>query len=134
MGNVFFGAETLDKADAAIQVFEAADPAILQSQVQAAINALILGDTYDIADLALAGAGDGHAFVVTMLYGTASRSTVAGTEVRFYMAATKDALDLQIAAALADIGATDLIVGHAEAGAAQGHRWMGMIVSEPGLQ
>lgn len=132
MGNVLFASTgIIGKTGAQVAMFGGANPADIQSDVQALIDALILEGADGIQDIALAGTGDGHTFVCSLVYGpNAARTLAAGTTVRCFMASTEPELSVQMTAALAAIPPTQLVVGHAKAGSALGRRWMGILVSE----
>lgn len=131
MGNIALNGSATP-ADALVEeVFESSLASDLQARLQAFVDGLIAG-TGQIVDANLVGAGDGHAFVCTVLYNPAGTPPVAGTLVRFYSAASEPAFRAAAAAALASLQGQALQVsGHGEAGASQGRRWMGMFIAEP---
>ncbi len=114
-------------------VFQGANPEIMQAEVQALIDdmiaATIPGGLFDIA---IAGAGDGHSFVVTVFVDSDGGSPASGTTAAIYMGASREAVTTAqnlALAALTEAGAT--LVAHGIAGASQGLRFMGIMLGFP---
>lgn len=132
MGNITLGSAAAAVDGMVENVFESSLASDLQTRVQALVNLLITGGAGTIRDVNLCGAGDGHAFVCTLLVSPGGAPPAAGTVVRFYSGASEPAFSAAAAAAIASLQTQNLrVIGHGESGASQGTRWMGMIVAEP---
>ena len=106
----------------------------LTSDVQARAQAILaaeIADGRNLTDAALSGAGDGHSFMLTLVtrLGRTVYPDVNG--ILCYVAPNAEALDVAAQAALDSLtdggGNSRSVVGMAEAGSCDGHRWMGVI-------
>lgn len=102
----------------------------MQSRAQAILLAEIAAGRV-LRDAALSGAGDGHSFMLT-LFTTSDRLSYPNVDgVLCYVAPNGDALSAAAQAALNSLtdggGNSRSVVGLAEAGSCDGHRWMGVI-------
>lgn len=102
----------------------------MQARAQAILTAEIAAGR-NLVDAALSGAGDGHSFMLT-LFTSSTRTVYPNVDgVLCYVAPNGEALDAVAQAALNSLtdggGNSRSVVGLAEAGSCDGHRWMGVI-------
>lgn len=119
-------------------VIEASDPTIMQQRVQAVLDAIGAGGPGSIPggllEMALTGAGDGHAFVTTILVDSALPDTPVLADFLTYMASSEPELPIAATAALSVyVPGESVIAGHALAGSAEGRRWMGAFFVVPAI-
>jgi hypothetical protein len=126
----------LDATNLKTVYLESSDPLDLETKVNLAIQTIGAMDTPQlIADVTLAGAGDGFSFIVCIEYAPLTAMDggllAVGTFVFMYLAATAQELAVK-RAALFPAPLTDSVVDSQLAGSSQGTRFMGMVVT--GLQ
>jgi hypothetical protein len=110
-----------------VRTIESANP----EDMEARANALLLAPPGSFADIELAAAGTGHAFMLKMTFDT-QQIPFPGAVLYFYEANSEDTLKAAAYEALARIAPMSEIVGTALAGCSQGRRWMGaFLVSGP---
>lgn len=130
MGN--FGTPSsfaLVAANTSVEVIEAADPVTMKTRLQARLDEIAAGGTQVVTDFSLAGAGDGHPFVVQLTILTTGAPAPEPT-CYVYEAASSD--ELAHAAFLAYAAVTadgNLVESTALAGGGKGHRWMGILLA-----
>lgn len=130
MGNI--NVDTPIAAPTAAEViFESSLASDLQARAQAFIDSLISGGAGLISSADIAGAGDGYAFVLSVLYEPAGPPPAAGTLIRVYEAASEPELNAAGAAALATLAPSLQVSAFGMSGSSAGRRWMGVLVAEP---
>jgi hypothetical protein len=127
--------QILNPAAAVVDFVQSADPADLEARANALIASIAAQQPLRlITNITLAGAGDGHTFVLLVEHvaqGTDPNFNLTGgtfpaaTTVRCYMASQQDALEA-VRAAVSAAGQT--IADEQLAGADQGTRFMGCLV------
>lgn len=128
MGNTKLWKGSPEPADGlAEEVFESSSASDLQSRVRAHYASLIEAGR-GLLDLSLSGAGDGHAFMCTML--SSPVLTDPELEFWFYSAANEPSLRSAAAAVIAGLQGppTRYVYGQAEAGSKQGTRFIGVLL------
>lgn len=132
MGNFLLWRGTLGNSIPADGLFTTVIESSLASDLQARINAALaeFRDTSHLADVCLSGAGDGHAFICSLLWAPDS-STDAGLRAVCYSGASEPALRDAANAAIAGLVESGelFIYGQAESGAKQGTRFMGVLLA-----
>lgn len=130
MGNTrLYGFSAPAPADGLIEeVFESSLASDLQTRVQAYYATLVQVGR-GLVDFNLAGAGDGHSFMCTLVSAPV-RASDPNLEFRFYLAASERELRAAAAALIASLQSPPVryIYGQSEAGSKQGTRWMGVFL------
>lgn len=124
-----------------LRIVESADPDDLARRVNIALSEINADvNNLTLTELRLAGAGDGHNFIVLLLGVLPANVTPIGPAVDpglvralCYMASDASELAVQRARAITEAGLSSDIIDEELAGAAQGERFMGIILSSPPL-
>lgn len=139
MGNFTFypNGDPIPTEDLNFIAIEASDPTVMQQRVQAILDLIGIGGPGSIpgmlVELAMEGAGAGHAFVTVLLVDSSARDTPVPFQFLTYMASSEPELAIAGPAALTVLPpGGGGIEGHALAGSAQGRRWMGAFTVIPG--
>lgn len=131
MGNVLLQDQTDAQSAVAFRIYESSDANILQAQVQARIDALIAAGNIGILDINIAGAGDGHAFVVTVVTSTGIAAPAADTQVTFFTGSDQATLEANFNAAFASLAGARSLLGFGMDGTSLGKRFMGLMLHRP---
>lgn len=128
MGN-FRGVSAVPAGGCVVRSVESSNPDDLQARGQAviaelsALGGLVVGN--------LAGAGDGSAFMLTIIGSPDAPVAPIGLALTVYSAGSSAELQLAKQRALASLGPTAVLLGCAEDGAGRGRVWMGALVYYP---